>query len=64
MAVCYNNYVFGACCGGESRLTEKWLCYIINASILGHFADRSGLLAIALFLTADIFDERIAGVKI
>jgi len=34
------------------------------SSILGHFADRSGLLAMALFLTADIFDERIVGVKI
>jgi hypothetical protein len=28
------------------------------------FADRSGLLAMALFLTVDIFDERIVGVKI
>lgn len=28
------------------------------------FADRSGLLAMALFLTADIFDVRIIGVKI
>jgi hypothetical protein len=28
------------------------------------FADRSGLLAMALFLTVDIFDERIIGAKI
>jgi hypothetical protein len=28
------------------------------------FADRSGLLAMALFLTVDIFYERIIGVKI
>ena len=28
------------------------------------FADRSGLLAMALFLTVDIFDVRIIGVKI
>ena len=50
--------MFGACSGGESRLTEGGVCYIMNASILGHFADRSGLLAMALFLTADIFDDR------
>ena len=39
------------------------LIYNIRINIRA-FADRSGLLAMALFLTVDIFDERIIGVKI
>ena len=50
--------------GGIPSLdTKATLIYNKHINIRA-FADRSGLLAMALFLTVDIFYERIIGVKI
>ena len=47
------------------RSLDRKTTLIYNKRInIRAFADRSGLLAMALFLTVDIFDERIIGVKI